>query len=167
MSAPRPICARACSFPCAHVVPVADVRGEHAHFRIDGASSFLECGEAFLHGWKLGAADHTEHVRLRHRTGQHAGEVRCVGKGKLDSGDVRATRRARGCDEDGLGKLRSNTLGGVLVLKAMPEHEIVALCAVLPELLLEFGGGLRLDLADCCAKAVPDAQESFVRTTVP
>src|SRR5829696_996185 len=55
----------------------------------------------------------------------------------------------------------------VLEFEAVTENQLVALGAVLPELLLELGGGLRLDVADRGAKAVPDAQQALIGSAVP
>ena len=54
----------------------------------------------------------------------------------------------RGDDVDGLGEIRADALRGVLELEAVAEDEVVPLRAVLPEVLLELGGRLRLDVAD-------------------
>ena len=49
----------------------------------------------------------------------------------------------------------------------MSEHEIVVLRAVLPELLLELSGRLRLDVTYGCAKAVPHTKEALISSPVP
>ena len=49
----------------------------------------------------------------------------------------------------------------------MTEDEIVSLRAILPELLLEFGGRLRLDVADACSQAVTYTEQALIGAAVP
>src|SRR4051812_41112742 len=49
----------------------------------------------------------------------------------------------------------------------MADHEVISLCTVLPELLLELGGGLRLNVADTRPQAIPDAEQPLIGPAVP
>ena len=52
--------------------------------------------------------------------------------------------------------------GGVLVFVAVAENEVVALRAVLAEIILKFGGGFCLDVTNAGTQAVSDLFQSFV-----
>jgi hypothetical protein len=62
---------------------------------------------------------------------------------------------------------RTDGARGVLELEAVAEDEGVPLITVLPKILLELGGRLRLDVADPRAKGVADAKQALVSATIP
>ena len=153
-SALRPICASACSLPAltSSQLPMYEVSTVTRGFT--AFAPRVNAVEALLHRRQLGAADDAEDVRLRHAAGDHAGEIRGIGEGELDPGDVGAARGAGGGDVDRLREIGAHPLRGILELEAMAEDEVVSLRAVLPEVLLELGRRLGLDVADRGAEAI-------------
>ena len=152
----------------ADVVPVADVGRHDANLGIDVARAALECAKALDDGGKLGAADHADRVRSRHRRrracrrGTRRRRIRRSCPARF--GPARA---AGGRYENGMRKLWCDAPRGVLELEAVAEHEVVALASVLTEVFVELGRRLRLDVADLGAEAVADLEQPSVGAGVP
>jgi hypothetical protein len=100
----------------------------------------------------LGAGNESELVGLGHRAGDESRLIRCFFKEESDAGKVGTGDPAGGDDEVGLGIVGGDSRGGVLEFEAVPHDQRVPLRAILPEVLLELGRGLGLDMGDLGAE---------------
>jgi hypothetical protein len=117
---------------------------------------------------KLLTADSPDEVAPGHRSSDEAGKVGRVGKGEPHPGHVVANGGIAGRDDVyGVRMGGSNASGRVLELEAVAEDDVVTLRSVLPEVLLELGRRLRLDMARVGAKAIADGDESLVGSCIP
>ena len=127
----------------------------------------LEREEAALDGRELRAADRADLTALRERAGEHTGEIRRLLEPEHDRRHVRAHAIAARGDEYRLREIGADAVGRILELEAVADHEIVALRAILPEVLLEVRRGSHFDVAHLRAETVAHAEQTLVGAGVP
>jgi hypothetical protein len=85
----------------------------------------------------------------------------------MNAGDVLASRRCRGHDERRAWEVRTDALRRILKLEAVADDQVIALRALLPEVLVELGGSPGLNVTDLSAEAIADPHQAAVRPGVP
>jgi hypothetical protein len=149
------------------VVPVPDERLQDLHLRVHRPGSGLEGAEGPLDRRDRHSAHHADGAGRAHPGSDHAGQIAGLLEGEYQGDHVAGDLPSAAHHDGDVAEARTRTEGGILVLEAVREDEVVPGRGIREERLVELRRRAGLLVTHLRAEGVPEHHESLVGPGVP